>query len=62
VRTALQLNPGDRVRYLILDGGQVRLVRSISAMRLAGMLQGKTDRRVSLEDMDEAMVKGAQGT
>eukprot|EP01036_Dinobryon_divergens_P049782 gene49782-66684_t len=38
VRTALQLHPGDRVRYMILDGGEVRLVRSRPVMQLAGLL------------------------
>ncbi|MFM2391824.1 MAG: hypothetical protein RLZZ437_3379 [Pseudomonadota bacterium] len=62
VRAALQLNPGDRVRYMILDGGEVRLVRSRPVMQLAGLLKDRTDKRVSLEDMDEAIAKGASGT
>ncbi|MFN3280639.1 MAG: AbrB/MazE/SpoVT family DNA-binding domain-containing protein [Tabrizicola sp.] len=62
VRAALQLNPGDRVRYMILDGGEVRLVRSRPVMQLAGMLKDSTDKRASLEDMDEAIAKGASGT
>lgn len=61
VRAALQLHPGDRVRYMILDGGEVRLVRSRPLMQLAGLLKDRTDKRASLEDMDEAIVKGASG-
>lgn len=61
VRAALQLNPGDRVRYMILDGGEVRLVRSRPVMQLSGLLKDRTDRRASLEDMDEAIAKGASG-
>lgn len=59
VRRALQLHPGDRVRYMILDGGEVRLVRSQPVTRLAGLLQGKTERRVSIDEMDAAIAKGA---
>ena len=61
VRTALQLHPGDRVRYMILDGGEVRLVRSQPVMHLAGLLKDRTDKRASLENMEEAIAKGAVG-
>lgn len=61
VRTALQLHPGDRVRYMILDGGEVRLVRSRPVMQLAGFLKDRTDRRASLDDMEDAIAKGAAG-
>jgi antitoxin PrlF len=61
VRTALQLHPGDRVRYMILDGGEVRLVRSRPVMQLAGFLKDRTDKRASLEDIDAAIAKGAIG-
>lgn len=59
VRAALRLSPGDRVRYLILDGGEVRIVRSAPVAQLAGLLRGKTDRTVSLEEMEDAIAKGA---
>lgn len=62
VRTALQLNSGDRVRYMILDGGEVRLVRSRPVLQLAGLLKDRTDRQVSLEGIDVAIAKGAVGT
>lgn len=61
VRTALQLHPGDRVRYMILDGGEVRLVRSQPVMHLAGLLKDRSDKQASLEDMEEAIAKGAVG-
>jgi len=61
VRAALRLSPGDKLRYLILDGGEVRVVRSQPVAGLAGLLKGKTDRVVSLEAMDEAIAKGAVG-
>ncbi|RGP35282.1 AbrB/MazE/SpoVT family DNA-binding domain-containing protein [Pseudotabrizicola alkalilacus] len=61
VRAALQLHPGDRVRYMILDGGEVRLVRSRPVTQLAGLLKSRTDRQASLDDIDEAIAKGAVG-
>lgn len=61
VRNALQLHPGDRVRYMILDGGEVRLVRCRPVKQLAGLLKDKTDRRASLDDLDDAIAKGAMG-
>lgn len=60
IRQALSLAPGDRVRYFILDGGEVRLLRSQSVMRLGGLLKGRSDRAVSLEEMDEAIAQGAR--
>lgn len=61
VRVALHLAPGDRVRYMILDGGEVRLVRSRPVAELQGLLRDKVARTVSLEEMDEAIVRGAIG-
>jgi AbrB family looped-hinge helix DNA binding protein len=59
VRVALGLLAGDKVRYLILDGGEVRLVRGTPVARLAGLLKGKTTRVVSLDEMDEAIAQAA---
>ncbi|MGA0542396.1 type II toxin-antitoxin system PrlF family antitoxin [Neotabrizicola sp. VNH66] len=61
VRAALRLSPGDRVRYMILDGGEVRLVRSVPVAGLAGLLKGLTDKVVSLDEMDAAIARGAAG-
>ena len=61
VRQALDLHPGDRVRYLILDGGEVRIARARPVAGLAGALQDLVRRSVSLEEMDEAIVGGAMG-
>lgn len=61
VRSALGLAPGDRVRYLILDGGEVRIVRSQPVVKLVGLLKGRSNRRVSLEAMEEAIARGATG-
>jgi antitoxin PrlF len=61
VRAALQLHPGDRVRYMILDGGEVRIARSRPVMQLAGLLKDTTTIRASLTDIEEAIAKGAVG-
>lgn len=59
VRAALKLSPGDKVRYIILDGGEVRLLRCQPLLGLAGLLKGKTGSQVTLEDMNEAIAESA---
>ncbi|MFQ3253481.1 MAG: antitoxin PrlF [Loktanella salsilacus] len=62
VRQALSLQAGDRVRYLILDGGEVRLMRSRPAASLAGMLRRDGAAPVSLKAMEEAIAaRGSDG-
>ncbi|TWI27962.1 type II toxin-antitoxin system PrlF family antitoxin [Paracoccus sulfuroxidans] len=39
VRQALQLGPGDRLRYVVMEDGQVRLMRVRPVSELAGMLR-----------------------
>lgn len=57
VRKALSLAPGDRVRYIILDG-EVRIIKVCSIDRLFGVLPHKGP-AVSLEDMERAIADGA---
>jgi antitoxin PrlF len=59
VRQALDLKPGDRLRYVILDGGEVRLLRGVPAIGLAGLLADAVARPVSLDEMDAAIAEGA---
>lgn len=59
VRQALDLGPGDRLRYVILDGGQVRIMRTRSVSGLAGMLRRTSQAPVTLNQMDEAVAQGA---
>ena len=61
VRLALNLKPGDRVRYMILDGGEVRIVRSQPVIGLAGLLKREGARVVTLGEMDDAIARGAKG-
>ena len=58
VRDALGLGPGDRVRYVVLDG-EVRLLATQPVTNLQGMLARPEQRPVSLEEMDDAIAAGA---
>ena len=59
VRIALKLAPGDKVRYAILDGGEVRISRSRSVMSLATLLAGRSPHRATLEEIDDAIAEAA---
>ena len=58
VRQALGLVPGDRVRYVILDNGEVRLIPARPLSRLFGALRHGGP-PVPLRDMDRAVAEGA---
>lgn len=58
VREALGVSPGDRLRYVILQGGEVRILPVRPVMRLFGSMRYKGP-SVSLEAMNEAIAKGA---
>ena len=60
IRQHLGLNPGDRVRYLVI-GDEVRLVRPRKVMTLCGALR-HAGAPVSLDDMDKAVRDGATST
>ena len=59
VREALNLAPGDKVRYLVL-GDEVRIVRPRKVLTLAGTLHHDGP-PVSLDEMDKAIADGAAG-
>jgi AbrB family looped-hinge helix DNA binding protein len=60
VREHLGLRPGDQVELrLVSDHSAVIETRTVSAMSLAGIL--KSDRSISLEDMERAIEEGATG-
>ena len=61
VRQALHLQPGDRVRYLILDAGEVRLVRAGPAVALSGVLKDAARSPRTLDEMEAAIARGAIG-
>lgn len=59
VRAALGLKPGDKVRYLILENGDVYLQRSRSVQELKGLLHRPGQKPMTLEEIDDAIAKGA---
>lgn len=59
IREALGLKPGDRIRYLLLDGGEVRILRPRPVADLSGALYRKGQEPLSLEDMDAAISREA---
>lgn len=59
VRTALGLKAGDRLRYLVLDNGEVRLMRLRDAASLAGRLKRKGQGARSLDEMEHAIATAA---
>lgn len=58
VRAALGLGSGDRVRYIIVDG-EVRILKARSVKELRGLLARPDQTPVTLESMDEAIIRGA---
>lgn len=59
VREALDLKPGDTLRY-ILNDGEVRIVKAKPVAELAGVLHRPDQKSVSLEDMEDAIQAGAR--
>lgn len=58
VREALGIEPGDRVRYFILENNEVRLLPIRPVARLFGALKYGGP-PASLEDMERAIAEGA---
>ncbi len=59
IRDGLNLSAGDRIRYVMLDDGQVRLLKVGSVQRLAGILFDPNRKIVSLEDMEAVIAERA---
>jgi antitoxin PrlF len=58
VRKVLGLQPGDKLRYILLDG-EVRILRARRVLDLEGALKRPCQKAVTLEEMEEAIVAGA---
>jgi AbrB family looped-hinge helix DNA binding protein len=58
VRAALHLQPGDTLRYLLLDG-EVRILKARPVSELSGLLHRPGQKPVSLDEMEEAIAAGA---
>jgi antitoxin PrlF len=58
VRAALCIKPGDKLRYLLLDG-EVRILKARPIRDLKGVLKRSGQVPVSLGAMEEAIAEGA---
>ncbi|HJP34135.1 MAG: AbrB/MazE/SpoVT family DNA-binding domain-containing protein [Candidatus Latescibacteria bacterium] len=61
VRQHLDLQPGDRVDFLIQDDGEVIVRPAVSDVRALKGILPKPARPVSIEDMDRAVRKRGSG-
>lgn len=61
VRTALSIKPGDKLRYLVLDG-EVRILKVQSIRDLKGALKRPGQTPVSLSAMEEAIAERASNS
>ena len=59
IRDNLQLKPGDRVKFFVHPDGSVVLLPKRPVSNLRGIV--KSRRRVTIEDMNEAIGAGAAG-
>jgi len=62
IRNSLGLNPGDRVQFVEVDKGKfVMTAVNRSIRELEGILWRKGRKPVTIEEMDEAIARGAAG-
>ena len=62
VLIALGLKPGDRINFIKMENGNYAVLpRTHSVKTLNGMLRRPAQKPVSLEEMDQAIAKGAAG-
>jgi AbrB family looped-hinge helix DNA binding protein len=59
IREHLRVAPGDRVKFFIHPNGTVVLLPKVPITALRGMLASKTNRRASIEEMEEGIAAGA---
>lgn len=59
IRDLLHLSPGDKISFIISDDGDT-IIRPLSksVSEVFGILSFKTDKKVSIEEMDEKLVQG----
>jgi antitoxin PrlF len=58
IREYLRLKPGDRVKFFLHPDGSVVLLPKLPVTALRGMVKLRRS-RVTIEDMDEAAIAGA---
>jgi AbrB family looped-hinge helix DNA binding protein len=60
VRSALQLDAGDRVEFVELEKGQFAIIAATRSVReLRGMFRHKAKKPVSIEQMNAAIARGS---
>jgi len=60
VRTALGVDSGDRIEFVELAKGQFAIIpATCSIQELNGMFRGRRKIAATIEEMDEAIAKGA---
>ncbi len=59
VREAMGLKPGDTLRYRIGEDGQVVILKTRPVTDLAGMLWYPGIKPMTLQEMDDAIARGA---
>jgi len=61
IREHLGLKPGDRVKFFVHPDGSVVLLPKLSASALRGAVKSRRRRAVTIQEMDEAVARGAAG-
>ena len=59
IREHLGLEPGDRIKFFKHPDGTVVILPKLPTSRLKGIVSPRRRRKVSIEEMDEAIVAGA---
>ncbi len=62
VRDTLHLHTGDRLEFMIESDGSIRIIPAVSSVTELKGLVPPPDKTLSLEEMDEAIAKGAAGS
>jgi antitoxin PrlF len=61
IREHLRLKPGDRIKFFVHPDGTVVLLPKLPATALRGIVKSPR-RKVTIEDMNEAVAAGASAT
>jgi len=61
IRKHLHLEPGDQIKFFVHPDGSVVILPKVPTSALKGIVPVEKRRRVSLEEMEAAIVDGAAG-
>ncbi len=61
VRIALRVGPGDRLDFVRMEDGNFAVMPATHSVKTLKGLIPKPKKKVSLEDMDRAIARGASG-